>query len=67
MSQTLFDRIASGFRGRGHREAVVGMPAMQLANERCDGHDLAEGYRVHPDQRPVIGADAWTAQPQPFG
>ena len=65
--QALLDRVASRLGRRRHRKAMVGMPAMKLTNERRDGHHFAKRHRMHPDERPVIWADAGNLEAEPPG
>ena len=64
--QQLLDGVTSGLRGRGDRKAMVGMPSVEFADQRRNGHHFPQRDRMHPDERSMIRQDARRGESEPL-
>ena len=64
--QQLLNGLMSGLGGRGDRKPMVGMPPMEFANQRRDGHYFPQRDRMHPDERSMIRRDARRGESEPL-
>ena len=64
--QQLLDGLTSGLGGRGDRKPMVGMPSMEFANQRRDGHYFPQRDRMHPDERSMIRRDVRRGESEPL-